>query len=63
MTDDCYDWEDQLVPVAYAQINDRGDLYDLRLQKNPYLPNDRVITLYALKREVCRTSIKTKDKN
>lgn len=31
-------------PVAYAKINDKGDLFDLRLQYNPYETN--VIPLY-----------------
>ena len=26
-------------PVAFAKINDRGDLFDLRLQANPYIDN------------------------
>lgn len=31
-------------PVAYSRINDRGDLYDLRLQSNPYSTD--IIPLY-----------------
>lgn len=56
MTDDCFEWENQLTEVAYAQINDRGDLFDLRLQRNPYIPNDKIVTLYALRKDLCRTS-------
>ena len=26
-------------PVAFAKINERGDLFDLRLQANPYTTN------------------------
>lgn len=35
-------------PVAYAKINERGDLYDLRLQNNPYDNQDKVIPLYRI---------------
>lgn len=38
-------------PVAYAKINERGDLYDLRLQNNPYDNQDKVIPLYRIIRE------------
>lgn len=33
--------------VAYARINDRGDLFDLRLQNNPYIDQKLVVRLYA----------------
>ena len=33
-------------PVAYAKTNDRGDLYDLRLQNNPYDDPTKVVPLY-----------------
>jgi hypothetical protein len=33
--------------VAYAKVNDRGDLYDLRLQNNPYVDQNKIIHLYA----------------
>lgn len=33
-------------PVAWARINDRGDLFDLRLQNNPYVDQDTVVPLY-----------------
>ncbi len=35
-------------PVAWAKINDRGDLYDLRLQNNPYTDQSKVIALYRI---------------
>lgn len=35
-------------PVAYAKINDSGDLYDLRLQNNPYDNQDKVVPLYRV---------------
>jgi hypothetical protein len=34
--------------VAWAQTNDRGDLYDLRLQNNLYIDQSKVIPLYRL---------------
>jgi hypothetical protein len=33
-------------PVAWARINDRGDLFDLRTQNNPYVDQNTVIPLY-----------------
>jgi len=33
-------------PVAWARINDRGDLFDLRLQNNPYIDQNTVVPLY-----------------
>ena len=35
-------------PVAYAKINDRGDLYDLRLQNNPYNNQNKIIPIYRI---------------
>lgn len=35
-------------PVAWARINDRGDLYDLRLQNNPHNDQSTVVPLYRL---------------
>lgn len=32
--------------AAYARINDRGDLFDLRLQNNPYVDQNTVVPLY-----------------
>ena len=38
-------------PVAYAKINDSGDLYDLRLQNNPYDNQNKVVPLYRIDHE------------
>lgn len=35
-------------PVAWAKINDRGDLYDVRLQNNPYDDQNKIIPLYRI---------------
>ena len=35
-------------PVAYAKINSRGDLFDLRLTNNPHDDQTKVINLYRL---------------
>jgi len=40
--------------VAYARINGHGDLYDLRLQKNPYVDQKTVLPLYSNKEEFKR---------
>ena len=32
-------------PVAWARINQHGDLFDLRISRNPYIEN--IIPLYA----------------
>ncbi len=34
--------------VAWARINKNGDLFDLRLQKNPHLDPNTIIPLYRL---------------
>lgn len=34
--------------VAWARINERGDLFDLRLQCNPHLDPKTIIPLYRL---------------
>ena len=31
-------------PIAFARINEHGDLFDLRLQANPFIPN--LVPLY-----------------
>lgn len=36
-------------PVAYAQTNEHGDLYDLNINYNPYLDQTKVVPLYRLK--------------
>jgi hypothetical protein len=33
-------------PVAWARTNDRGDLFDLRTQNNPYVDQNTVVPLY-----------------
>ena len=33
-------------PVAWARINEHGDLFDLRTQNNPYVDQDTVVPLY-----------------
>jgi hypothetical protein len=33
-------------PVAWARTNDRGDLFDLRTQNNPYIDQNTVVPLY-----------------
>lgn len=33
-------------PVAYARINSSGDLYDLRLQNNPFNDQNTVVPLF-----------------
>ena len=34
-------------PAAWARINKRGDLYDLRLCLNPYVNTQEIVPLYA----------------
>lgn len=38
-------------PVAYGLINDRFDVYDLRIQNNPYNDPEKVLPLYSNKKE------------
>ena len=33
--------------AAWVRVNDKGDLYDLRLHNNPYVDQDTVLPLYA----------------
>lgn len=40
--------------VAFARINSRGDLYDLRLQQNPHVDESTVLPLYSNKEEFKR---------
>ena len=35
-------------PVAWATINDHGDLFDLRLNNNPYIDQNKTIPLYKI---------------
>jgi hypothetical protein len=37
-------------PVAWARINKRGDMFDLRLQSNPYTDPKTVVPLYAFRK-------------
>jgi hypothetical protein len=34
-------------PVAYGKVNDRNDLYDLRLMDNPHDKDEKVVPLYS----------------
>lgn len=38
-------------PVAYGLINDRHDLYCIRLMDNPYNTNEAVVPLYSNRQE------------
>lgn len=38
--------------VAWAKVNDRGDLYDLRLQINPQVDEKIMLPLYSNKEEM-----------
>lgn len=38
--------------VAYARINEKGDLFDLRLQNNPYIDQNTVIPLFRFLGEI-----------
>lgn len=38
-------------PVAYGLINDRNDLYDLRLGNNPHNDQTKVVPLYSNRQE------------
>jgi hypothetical protein len=46
--------------VAWARINDKGDLYDLRTQRNPYVDPKTVIPLYRIVGGGCQNGINTK---
>ena len=35
--------------VAYAQTNDRGDLFNLTLQNNPYVDQNKIVPLYKIR--------------
>lgn len=43
-----YDQMDK--PTAWAKINDRGDLYDVRLQNNPYDDQNKIVPLYRIQK-------------
>lgn len=38
-------------PVAYGKLNDRLDLYDLRLMNNPHEDQSKVVPLYSNREE------------
>ena len=38
-------------PVAYGKINDRNDLYDLRLMNNPHEDQAKIVPLYSNREE------------
>lgn len=38
-------------PVAYGKINERYDLYDLRICDNPFNEDSKVVPLYSNKKE------------
>lgn len=38
-------------PVAYGLVNERHDLYNLRIMDNPYNSDDKVIPLYSNRQE------------
>ena len=37
--------------VAFGKVNDRFDLYDLRIQNNPYEDQTQIVSLYSNKEE------------
>ena len=49
-------------PVAYGLINDRLNLYDLRLYNNPYNDQTNVVPLYSNKKEFIEYINGTKSK-
>lgn len=43
-------------PVAWVRINERGDLYDPRMQFNPYIDEKTIMPVYA-NREQLKTML------
>jgi len=41
--------KNQYEVAAYAKINNRGDLFDLRLFNNPYVDQNTVVPLFRIK--------------
>lgn len=39
------------MPVAYGKLNDRLDLYDLRLMNNPHEDQSKIVPLYSNREE------------
>lgn len=56
------DIKNKFYPVAWVRVNDRGDLYDPRLQYNPYVDERIIIPLYANKEEFKQIISKMKEK-
>ena len=53
--------EFEYVVAAWARINDRGDLYDLNLQCNPFVDEKIMVPLYVKKPK--KDSAETKSDN
>ena len=45
------EWFNDIQPVAWVRLNNKGDLYDPRLHFNPYVNEDTVLPLYSNKKE------------
>ena len=45
-------------PVAYGMINDRLDLYNLRIQNNPHDDQTKIVPLYSNKEEFLKADWK-----
>ena len=41
----------RMKPVAWGRTNDQGDLFDLRTQDNPFIPDNISVPLYSNKVE------------
>lgn len=48
--------------VAWARINERGDLYDLRLFSNPYIDETTTLPLYSNREEMKKLTDKLKER-
>lgn len=47
--------------VAWARVNDRGDLYDLRLNRNPHVDETIMLPLYANQEEFKKVAKRLKN--
>lgn len=47
--------------VGWARVNDRGDLYDLRLQRNPHVDETIMLPLYANQEEFKKVAKRLKN--
>lgn len=45
---------DEYMVIGCARINDRKDLFDLRLQDNPYVDRKLVVPIYVKKKDLER---------